>query len=201
LWPFKRQEPVLKPVQVIRPKDAEQALLATRKEAEQKARQKVKEELDELEFRNRNLESQLEQKQQYLDHILNAITQASEQQWLTSVRPAHETWRQEKAPPELIYYNTTLLDYETKLVAIGDATPIQQAAALYKASKEKGWEETIFSGVNEAQIEWLVKVSMKDGYAIDFEEDWAKEHAARIRAELQANSPDRAIEDDRRPGW
>ena len=194
---FKRKEPILKPTKVITPKAAEKALIATRKAAEIEARRKAEAAvLDKLE-RLQELEQQLEQNNQYQDMLLEAIEKAAGNQWLSSAQPEH-TWHNEQNPPEIVRYNATLLDYNTKLVAVGDGTPTQQAAAIYKTAKEKGWEKTIFWGMNEAQIEWLVKAAMKDGYDIDFKEAWAKDHAEKLRQELQQKQPesdlDRGIE-------
>jgi len=198
LGPFKLfKSPILKPVKVISPKAAENALIATRKATETEARRKAEAAvLDKLK-RLQELEQQLEQNNRYRDLLLEAIEKAAKQQWLSGAQPEH-TYRTEQNPPEIVRYNATLLDYNTKLVAIGDGTPIQQAAAIYSAAKEKGWEKTIFWGMNEAQIEWLVKAAMKDGYNIDFKEDWAREHAEKIRQELKQkqpeSNPDRTIE-------
>ncbi len=199
VWPFKRQEPVLKPARVINPSDAEKALIATRKAAEEEARRKaeqaVQDELDSLRRRNQQLEQEQEQIIQYQDLILDAIRQASEQQWLSSAKPDH-TWRNEQNPPEIVRYNATLLDYETRVVAVGDGTPIQQAAALYRAAREKGWERAVFWGLDEDQIVWLVKAAEKDGYEIDLKTEEAREIAERVRAELAMKQPGHGLDSD-----
>ena len=194
--PFKRKEPILEPAKVIDSKDAEKALIATRKAAEEEARRKaeqaVQNELNRLRQRihellqnNQELKEQLEQSHRYRNMLLETIHQASQQQWLSSAQPEHTYRNDEQNPPQIVRYKATLLDYNTKLIAIGDGTPIQQAAALYKESKEKSWEKTIFSGLNEDQISWLVKAAMKDDYDIDFEEDWAKDHAEKVHQKLK----------------
>ena len=168
--PVKRKEPILQQAQVVSFTAAENALIATRKAAERA----VQDELN----RRRQYEQQLKQ-------LLEAIQKASEQhQWLSSARP-EPVWDEEKNPPEIVYYDATLLDYETRLICVGDGTPIQQAAALYRVARERGWEKTVFWGMNEAQIEWLVKAAERDGYEIGFEEEWAREHAEKVRRELE----------------
>ncbi len=184
--PVKRKEPILQQAQVVSFTAAENALMATRKSAEEEARRKaeqtVQDELNRLRQRNQ----ELERNQQQVTKLFEAINQASDQRWLSSAEPDPDEmrWLKEK-PPELCYYNATLLDYETRLICIGDGTPAQQAAALYRAAREKGWERAIFWGVDEEQVEWLVKAAEKDGYEIDFKTEEAKEIAERVRRELE----------------
>ena len=186
-WPIKRKEPILQQAQVVNFTAAENALMATRKVAEEEAKRKaekaVQDELNRLRERNQELEQQQRQAAQ----LSEAIKQASDQFGLPSAEPDPDEaiWLEEKTPPELRYYNATLLDYETRVIAIGDGTDIQQAAALYRAAREKGWERTIFWGLNEAQIEWLVKAAEKDGYEIDFKTEEAREIAERVRRKLE----------------
>lgn len=186
-WPLKRQEPVLKTTKIITPKQHEQALIATRKaaeeEAKRKAEQAVQDELDRL--------HRLEQEQAQTAQIFEAIREASDQFGLSSAEPEpdEKLWLKEKIPPEIVHYNATLLDYETRLVAVGDGTPIQQAAALYRAAREKGWERAVFWGLDEDQIVWLVKAAERDGYEIDFKTKEAQEIAERVQAELAMKQP------------
>jgi len=195
-WIFKRQDPVLKPAKVINPSDAEKALIATRKaaeiEAKRKAEQAVQDELNSLRQRNQELERNQEQ----ATRLFEAIKQMSDNFELTSAEPDPEEaiWLKEKTPPELRYYNATLLDYETKVIALGDGTDLQQVAALYRAAREKGWERPIFWGLNEAQIEWLVKASEEDGYEIDFKTEEARAIAERVRTELAMQQPRHGID-------
>jgi len=196
--PFKRKNPVLKPAKVISPKAAEKALIATRKaaeeEAKRKAEQAVQDELDRLRHYSQRLEQEQEKATLYQAQLLEAIKKASEQAQLPSAktRYGYDEYY-ETNPPQIVHYDATLLDYDIRLVAIGDGSPTQQAAALYKASREKGWKKTIFWGMNEAQIEWLVKAAIEDDYDIDFEEEWAKEHAEKTRLKLAVKQEMSAI--------
>ncbi len=199
--PLKHQEPVLKTIKVITPEDAETALIAARKAAEEeakhKAEQAVQDELNNLRQRNQELEHNQEQ----AAHLSEAIKQASDQFGLSSAEPDpdEKLWLREKIPPEIVHYNATLLDYETRLIAVGDGTDLQQAAALYRAAREKGWERAIFWGLNEAQIEWLVKAAEKDGYEIDFKTAEARAIAERVREELAMQQLNRNLDSDHNP--
>ncbi|RME55883.1 hypothetical protein D6779_11680 [Candidatus Parcubacteria bacterium] len=192
--PWEDPKVVTKTKKVIQQKDHLRALAAVRQAAKEEARRRAEEAVqDEL--------GRLHQLQNERERLAKAIEQAAEIGRLPSVEPATSAYYGEKKnPPELILYNATLLDYGERLVAAGDGTPLQQAAALYKEAHER-WKSAMFWGMSEEQIEWLVKAAEKDGYRIDFAEPWAKEYAAEVRAELQAAALDRAIEDDRRPGW
>jgi len=165
-WLFKRQEPVLKPAKVIDPKDAENALISTRKAAEEAAKKKVEKDLN------------------IAKALIEAIENASQEENAPSAAPLYNYGEIKKAP-KIKKYNATILDYETKLIAVGDGSKIQQAAAIYTLGKEKGWDGIFFWGMNETQIEWLVNAAIKDNFEIDFEEDWAKAYAEEVRKEIQ----------------
>jgi len=199
---FKYPKPILKTETIISIKDHERTIISIQKEAEEriereikrraidaerKAKQAVQEELERLREHSRRIEQEKEEIERYQNKLLKANEEASKQRWLLSAKPTKQIARMfnyiKQYPPKLVYYNATLLDYKTKLIAIGDATPIQQAAALYKASKSR-WLATVFFGMNEEQIAWLVKAAEKDGYDIDFEETWAKEYAEQVRAKI-----------------
>ena len=187
---LKRKEPVIKNTTIIKHEDYERAIISLQKEAEEKieqikeeaknkAKQAVHEELERLYREN-------EETVLYRDKILKAIEEAGEF-FLLSAAPTLEILEKfdytKQYPPEIVYYNATLLDYKTKLIAVGDATPMQQVAALYKASKSR-WLATVFFGMDKKQIAWLVKAAIEDNYDIDFEEEEAKAYAEQVRAKI-----------------
>ena len=94
-----------------------------------------------------------------------------------------------RARPRVIHcYDAVLLDYGPRLVSAGDGTALQQAAALYRESRRR-WSSAEFWGLNEGQIEWVVRAAYEDGYQVDFAEDWAQRLAAEIRADLERPAP------------
>jgi DNA-binding transcriptional regulator GbsR (MarR family) len=186
-WFFKRKEPVLKRALVYSPKALNKALIATRKAAEEeaeaearrKAAEAVKSDLSKL----KRFELQQEQ-------IFKALEAAGEIGRLPCAEPAasdNAAW-ENRQPPTLRFYNATLADFGNRVVAVGDGSARQQAAALYKASREKGWKKTVFWGMNKEQIEWLVKAAERDGYNIEFAEPWAQEFAEKLKSQLHAES-------------
>ncbi len=179
---MKRLEPKTNQLEVITKKAHEQAITAALKRLRDDFEAKLRVEAE----KTAEAEQRASEAKKRAKTLLKAIHALHQEHTPPSATSPSTPYRHPMKPRLIRRYNASLLDYGKKLVATGDGTKKQQAAAIYAEAKRKGWDQIEFWGMNQEQVEWLVEAAMADGISISFKEDWAQQLADKLHANAAA---------------